>query len=644
MKEFLDNQYKNLFLWTPIFAAFGMGLYFSLGTEPSLWILLLALILGISMFFGVKKWPILCLFACFFTGFGYSGIYTHTKNVKYIEHDVHGIEITGKITDVDFANEKMRIYLDTEKYGTVRVSTTTNESYKIGDVISGNGGLFKPGPADIPNGFDFARWAYFDNISATGYIQDIKTIYTTKSAVYNIRNTIKKHANSFLADSLILGYKHTLPDSHRGIWATNGMSHIWSISGYHTTLVMGWLFILFYFLFRLFPKLVKRTPARIPAILCAWCGLIGYVLLSGCGVATLRAFLMATLIMLAFILRRNIISLRIASIAFIILIMINPHFVMQAGFQLSFAAIFGILWLWTVVNPTLPNNKFLKYIYGAFLTALIATLFTCPFAIMHFGTLSLYGILGNLIFLPVFSFIIMPLVIIGTILSIFGLLGPLVLAHNVYNIMLTIASDITSLPLANLNVGYITNIPIIFITLGFCCIIFIRNSDKFKYAILRHFNLLLGGTLISIGTIIFLFSPLPVFYISNNHKLIGAVIDGKLHFNKTHDSSNYFAFDTWKQSNCETQGTDNLQLHKEYGVYKVNFPHWSIVHIQNFTTLSKNILSMCNDDGIKYIVSYFNVNTDSKCARKIIHGGGIIYKSGHFTKINSNRFWHNRHE
>ena len=197
MKEFLYNQLKNIFLWAPIFISLGAGLYFSCGMEPNLWILIGCLILGIGVMFGIKRYPALCILACFFLGFGYSGIYSHLKNVPTIEHDIHGIEITGKITNLDYTNDKLRIYLNTKNYGKVRVSTITNNIYNIGDIISGKGGLFKPKPADIPNGFDFARWAYFDNISAIGYIDDIKTIYTAESAVYNIRNHIKNISNSF---------------------------------------------------------------------------------------------------------------------------------------------------------------------------------------------------------------------------------------------------------------------------------------------------------------------------------------------------------------------------------------------------------------------------------------------------------------
>ena len=644
MKEFLHNQYKNLLLWGIIILSFGAALYFSLNYEPNIWIIISSFIIGLVSLCGVKRFSAICIASFFTIGFGYSGLYTHFQDVPYIEHDIHGIEIAGKITQLDYTDDKTRIYLDTENYGKVRVSTTTDTTYNIGDIISGTGGLFHPKPADIPNGFDFARWMYFKNISATGYIKDIKTLYTAESSVYNIRNNMQQTCKSFLCDSLILGYKSTMPTTHRDIWATNGMAHIWSISGYHTTLIMGWLFVIFYFMFRLCPKLVRRVPARIPAIICAWVGLIGYVFLSGGSIATLRAFLMATLAMMAIIFGRNILSLRMAAIAFIILFMINPLFIMQTGFQLSFSCIFGILWLWQTLKPQMPSNKILKYLYASVLTATIATVFSSAFIMLHFGKLQMYGIIGNMIFLPIFSLILMPLVIIGAISTIFGFYAPISFAHSVYEYMFTIAGKIANTPMSEINIGNIPNASVLFIIIGLGCIIFIINNDRFKYLLLRHMNYMLGAIFVIIGIIVAAFTPRPVFYISPNHKLIGAVIDNKLQFNKTRDSSNYFAFDTWKQSNGENTGTDNIRLAKESGVYRVSFKDFSVCYIQNFVPLAKNLSTLCNDTEIKYIVSYFNIHTNSACASKIIHGGGVIYKSGRFIPISAHRLWHNRHQ
>lgn len=641
MREWLKAQ--SLFLWVPIFLAFGMAFYFSLFSEPNMAILFLVFGTGIASSTLTRKFPIASLFAFFAIGFGYAGIYTHLKDVPSLSHDIHEIDISGVITDLDYANGKTRIYLKTENFGNIRVSTESDKIFRIGDEISGTGGLFKPKPADIPNGFDFARWAYFNNITGTGYIKDIKITYTPESAVYNIRDSIKKSVKSFLVDTLVLGYKHALPDGHREIWTTSGVAHIWSISGYHMTLVTGWLFLIFYLIFRSIPYIVRRIPARIPALICSWAGLCVYVLLSGASVATLRAFIMATLIIIAFILGRSALSLRIAAITFITILALNPSYVIHAGFQLSFAAVFGIIWLWNNANPPMPKIKPLRYVYGALLTTIIATVFTVPFIIGHFGKFPLYGILGNLIFLPIFSFLIMPLVFIGTLFGDIGTNAPLTLAHHIYDHAFKIAERIANMPVPNLGIGIVPNSAIIMFIIGLGCLIFIKNSEKFKYIITRHINLSLCITFVLIGTVICITTDKPIFYISSNHKLIAAVIDGKLKFNKSHDSSNFFAFDTWKISNGEKIGTENELLSKESGVYTISYPNLKIAYIQSFVPLSKNIGKICSDKSIKYFASYFDIHSES-CNATIIKNGAVIYPNGKIKYIPFNRLWHNRPE
>ena len=643
MRDWFNAQKLNAFLWAPIFMAFGMAFYFTVGPEPSLIKLILALITGTAGIVLFRRIPIVALIMSFAFGFGYAGIYAHIKNTPQISRDIHNIEITGRIIDIDHTEEKIKLHIKTDNFGIVRVTTTDKIQLNAGDIISGDGGLFKPNPADTPYGFDFARHAYFNNMTATGYIKDIKMLYTAKTDVYSPRQYIKTRANSFLTDSLLLGYKNALTTEQRNVWNTNGVAHLWSISGYHMTLICGWLFFMFYVIFRCIPKLVRRIPARIPATICSWVGLIGYVFISGGGVATLRAFIMATLVMLAIILGRTALSMRMASLALITIALINPYNIMRAGFQLSFSAIFGIVWLWTCVKPDLPHNRILKYLYSAFLTTIVATLFTAPFILTHFGEIPIYGVLGNLIFLPLFSFILMPFVIIGTICALMGFYKPISFAHNIYDELYSIAESIANLPFGNLSVGIPPNVSIVFMIIGLACLIFIHNLDTLKPLIARHINLVLCPVFIIIGTAIWLTSPRPIFYISHDHKLIGAVIDRKLKFNKSHDSGNYFAFDNWRKMNREKTGTENERITKESGIYTISRPYWKIVYLPNFVSVSKNIISMCQDPQIKYIASYFDIDSNN-CGNKIIHGGAVVYKSGHIDYVPSNRLWHNPHE
>ena len=643
MKKFLYNQRENLFLWSPIVTAFGIALYFSLFNEPQITTLAIMFIIGVAAIIALRRRPFFAIIACFISGFGYAGIYTHMKTVPMLRHDIHGTEITGHVTEIDTGGEKTKIYLRTENFGKVRVSTTDTIDIKIGDTISGNGGLFKPKPADIPHGFDFARHMYFKNLSATGYLRDIKIIYTPDSAVYIVRQHIHELSKSFLTDTLVLGYKNALPDGHRDTWATNGMAHIWSISGYHMTLIGGWLFILFYFIFRLIPPLVRHVPARIPALACTWIGLLGYIFISGAGVATLRAFIMATLVMVAFMFGRNALSIRMVSIALFAIMIFNPYYVMTAGFQLSFAAIFGIIWLWQNINPRTPNSKALKYVYTAILTALVATVFTAPFIILHFGAIPIYSIIGNIVFLPIFSFIIMPLVIIGTMCACVGIHTPLEIAHIIYDRAYSIAEKLSQIPYSEITIGNIPNSTIILITIGLACLIFIKDDTSFKNFFARHIGPASAILFICAGITICATTEKPIFYISHDHKLIATPIDGKLQFNKSHDSGNYFAFDNWKKFNGEKIGTENLRYTAESGVYTISQQNFDIVYFKNFVSLSKHFSNLCDNPHIKYIASNFDIKSE-KCADKIIHGGGVIYKSGEMIQIPSNRWWHNRPE
>ena len=515
-----------------------------------------------------------------------------------------------------------------DKTAIVRVSVDNNtvKLPNIGDEIRGNGGLFKPAPAHAPGTFDYARWAYFNGLTAAGYMNDLQIVnYADSGNINKLRNTLHRNANSFLVDSLILGYKNAVPSDDAPIWTAAGVGHVWSISGFHMTLVGGWIFLVFWVLFRAIPYVTRRVPARLPAMGCAWLGLAGYLFIAGSDVATIRAFIMTTLVFMAGACGRSAISMRNIAVAFCIIFFINPHFVMQAGFQLSFAAVFGLVWLYTVVKPKMPQNKFLKIIWACVLTSIVATVFTAPFVAMHFGAIQIYGVIGNLVLLPVFSFVIMPLVLIG-VLS--GTMLPIDVAHGMYNAILKIAQFIANLPCATINVPHITNAAAVCMILAFICLILIKPV-KIKV------NQVLFVILSVIGVVIVCITPRPIFYATYDNELVAFVRDdGKLEFNKSRASNHWFAFDTWKQINGENTSTPNPRRKHDNGIYG----YGNIVYVQKFVPLMNNISKLCADDNVKYIVSYFDIKS-TKCKHKILRGGFVIYPNGYVKYIQNNRRW-----
>ena len=646
MKEVLENQRPNVFLWVPFVMAFGAALYFSYGAEPNF---IFCCIVAVISFCCAMFWraPIVFRgFLLFIFGFCYACAYTNILNTPVMPRDIQNKNIVGRVVALDHTADKHRIFIrvknsdlniKSDGAAIVRVSIDSDTLPNLGDKIKTRATLFKPNPPDIYGGFDFARWAYFSGITATGYIDDF-TITTpgTHTTMNGVRDWLHNKADSMLVDGLVLGYKNTLPKEERATWMAAGIGHIWSISGFHMTLIGGWLFTLFYFLFRCIPPVVRRVPARHIATIFAWIGVIGYLCISGMGVATIRAVFMMTLLMIAAIMGRGAFSLRNVCLAFCAIFLINPYYVMTAGFQLSFSAIFGLVWFWTVVNPKMPNNKILRIICTAILTAIIASLFTAPFVALHFYSVPLYSILGNLILLPIFSFLIMPLVIIGTILSIFNIHFPLQIADTIYNWTLGIANGIANLPFAKITPAYISNNAICLIIVGMMCVVLIRP-------IRTRINYILCAAFILVGITFVATSSRPVFFATPDHELVGAFNDGEILFNKSRDSGHYFAFDTWKHLTATELDTPNNRAKHDHGLYIFETPRHKIAYTQKFLPLQNNIAQLCNDPNIDFIVSYLNIS-GNKCANKILHGGFTIYDSGKIIYIPTNRRWNNPHQ
>lgn len=645
MKEILENQRPNAFLWAPFVMAAGAALYFSVSTEPNLpfaWLFTIVTFCAATFL----RIPIIIRgILLFLFGFCYANAYTAAINTPIMPHDMRDINIVGHVTAIDHTPDKHRIFirvpttdLSIKSGGNaiVRVSTESTNLPNIGDEIITRATLFTPSLPDIYGGFDFARWAYFNRITATGYIDNFTITKTGVHTTTNgIRNRIHTRADSMLVDGLVLGYKNTLPADERAIWMAAGVGHIWSISGFHMTLIGGWLFAIFYFIFRCIPPVVRRVPARHVAAICAWVGVTIYLCISGMGVATIRAFLMTTLLMVAAIMGRNAFSLRNVCLVFCAIFLINPYYVMTAGFQLSFSAIFGLVWFWTVVNPKMPNSKILRILCTTILTAIIASLFTAPFIALHFYSVPLYSIIGNLILLPIFSFLIMPLVMAGAILAILDIHFPLHFADIVYNWALGIANHISGLPFATITPAHVSNTAICFIIFGMMCIVFVRT-------IRIKINYILGTIFILIGTIVVAASPRPVFFATPDHELVGIANNGEILFNKSRASNHYFAFDTWKHLTGNDINTTNDRAKHNHGLYIFDTPKYKIAYMQKFTALQNNLSHLCDDENIDFIVSYLEIN-GNRCADKILHGGFTIYESGKIIYVPINRRWNSQH-
>lgn len=610
--------------------AFGSAAYFTLSFEPNIAYPLSISAIAAAILLFRKPGILLATILLFIFGFCYAVGFTRWLNTPQIKHTLRNHEITGKVTNIDYTNDKARVFIKSN-IGLVR-ATTTSDAPKIGDTVSARVTVFKPDGPSAPGTFDYARWTYFNGITATGYINEITVTDRGKAGNINtFRDYIHSKTNSFLSDTLVLGYKSAVPKDDTPIWTATGVGHVWSISGFHMTIVGGWLFAFFYLAFRLIAPLTKRIPARFPAIICAWLGLLFYLFLSGIDVATIRAFLMTSLAFGAILLGRNALSMRFTCLAFIAIYLLNPHYAMQPGFQLSFAAIFGLIWYFEgrEYKKSTLFGKAINIVKYAAITSVIATAFTAPFVAAHFYSMPLYGLLGNLFLLPVFSFIIMPLVLFGTVTALFGFFGPLIFSATIYDWTLTAAHRISELPFATIQIPHVSNMALAMMLVGFLCLMFINY---------RRVNYILFVLFITVGITTAALAPRPIFYTTYDNELVGFVRDGKLEFNKARASNHYFAFDSWKQLNFEKTGTKNIRRKCAGGVCKFG----DMVYIQKYVPLSRNIAELCRSNDTKYIVSYFKIDAPN-CNARILHGGFVMYKSGKVVFTPHGRWWHTVH-
>ena len=653
MQDWLRHQFQNAFLWTPILLSFGAAMYFACPDTVCTVAGGFAAAIFIGAIVARRKIPARAAGAFLF-GFLYAVAFTYIVDTPRLTRPLRDVEISGTVVGLDYAPPVVRAYIripaqtlnrNAHRDAIVRANIPADTTVAVGDKIVANAFLYPPQPASAPETFDYARWAYFNRLSATGAISKIHSVTDGASAhtMADIRARLHNAADSMLVDTLVLGHKSALAKSDRDIWTAAGIAHIWSISGFHITLVGGWLFAIMFFVFRRISYITRRIPARVPALICAWFGLLFYVGLAGFGTATMRAFLMTSLMFIAFIIGRGALALRNIAIAFCVLFLVNPYSVMQPGFQLSFAAVFGIIWFWGNHRKfyTTRIGRAVGAVRTLMLTTIVATLFTMPFVMAQFHQVPLYGLIGNMILVPIFSFVIMPAVLIGAPAAVIGWHGPVHLAQYVYGYARDVAVWISNLPHANIITAATPNSAVICAIIAMAALMFIRYKPDARHVLVRHANIVICAFMMTVAGMVFLFTPRPVVFVSPDRQLVGFVYDDEIKFNHRKNSANLFAFSTWREVLGQPADAPNIQIKSDNGVWRYTTDKFTFVYIQKFMPLMREIGSLCRDRSVDYIVSYFDIDAPN-CHAKILRGGAAIYPSGRVRYSYVPRPWNNQ--
>nr|MBQ0091644.1 ComEC/Rec2 family competence protein [Candidatus Enterousia merdequi] len=286
------------------------------------------------------------------------------------------------------------------------------------------------------------------------------------------------------------------------------------------------------------------------------------------------------------------------------------------------------------------TNRVLHILYLSLMTAIIATVFTLPFVIAHFGYIPIYTLIGNVVILPIFSFAIMPLVMLGTIFALFGNHFLLDITNYIYQFALKIAEHISDLPYANLRINYISNSVLLLSVFGLICLISIVKPNS-KNIFIRNINYIICVCFITCAVLTSCFRQKPLFYSTSDNELVAFVVDNKLKFSKAKSSAHYFVFNSWREFNGEEKQDKNERYKCVKGLCIYQTKNWKLVYIKTLTSVIKNIETICSDTTVDFIITPVKIEAPH-CHAKIINRGLLIYQDKTITRISNLRPWNNQ--
>lgn len=448
----IDLQRGHLVLWVPVCLAIGIGIYFSLRFEPdaTVWYALVGLavfLTFVSRFAPSTVAPILIGLALIISGASLAKLRVEQVRAPILEFRYYG-PIEGRVIKIDrSASDAVRLTLDhvvlrdmsLERTPTrVRVSLHGEQPilyHKPGDVLILTGHLSPPsGPAE-PGGFDFQRHAWFDQLGAVGYTRTpvLRAAPAERGAalfVFRLRSALSQKIQTSMegktgafAAAIMTGDRSGMDQQSLEALRASNLAHLLAISGLHMGLLTGFIFASVRYAFAFSPHLALRYPIKKIAACVALAVGAFYLALSGGNVATLRAYIMVSVMFGAVLCDRRAITLRSVAIAAIIVLILTPEALVGPGFQMSFAATTALVVTFSALRSVEMYRwpSWAQMLANVFISSGVAGLATAPIAAAHFNQIAHFGLIANVLSVPLMGLLVMPAAVLSLCLAPFGL-------------------------------------------------------------------------------------------------------------------------------------------------------------------------------------------------------------------------------
>ncbi len=617
--------------WFPVGLIFGIASYFSLSDEPGLLSYLCLLTIGIASVIWWSQHPNFGLLTLLITGFclGFCLIGAKVRNnhTQMFSSTQKTVQLSGQIESIENHPYKddptLRIILDQVKIDhqvftaklRLNAAATQAENWKIGDKLQVEASIYPiPMPSSL-HGYFARRAAFLQGVGGTARLQELIAHESTDAqpfTTYRYKLTQKLLAKlqapfGAIAAALVTGDRSYIPTDLRQAFADAGLAHVLAISGLHLSLIAGLIFLLLRRLMCLWPAFSNRFPVKkVTAVLAAIASSL-YMAIADFGIPVQRSFMMISLAMIAICLDRTAFSMRSLAIAAAIVLIFSPQSLLSASFQLSFAAVLGLLAFYESGWPRLTEKvlknssnflgfkKLLSGLLGILLTTLIASLATTPFSVAFFQRFTAQAILGNLMAIPLVGFLIMPLGLFSVISLTFGGLDSLFwLWEKSLALLCVIANYVATLPGAAIQVKAVPSQALVIFSMGMLWLCLWKKAWRW-----------LGVAPIFIGVFLWRADELPIAYISQQCDIIAYHQSNVMYIS---EPRNTFVSDIWAKEwgLCQQQPwKDGYHHFTTPNLLLISSPKDGIAYLNQTVTLPDTVITFGYANTLKNMASKF---------------------------------------
>jgi len=479
LERLFEGEREQLPLWLPVGLVLGISAWFWLPDRFG-WTAFVAsaaaAFLGFAAFAGRLRWGrALALFALT-AAFGCALIWTKAERAaaprlqrEQLVEFIGRIETTQRLA----AEQTLRLVVAPSGDPTLprRFRVNVDDSRAAGLVpgatVRIRAFLLPPAPMAAPGAYDFARTAWFQQIGGSGRAANVTILLPPseqgwRAMIADWRQRLAGHIRSQLggaeggiASALATGDQYGIGEEDADAMRRSGLAHLLSVSGLHLTAVVGGVMLLTLKLLALSPVLALRFRlVMIAAGVAALAG-IGYTLLTGAEVPTVRSCIAALLILAGIAIGREALTLRLVAVGALVVLLLWPESLVGPSFQLSFAAIVAIVALHE--HPKIQAllscrdegwaARLGRFLLGLVLTGLAVEVALAPIALFHFHRAGLYGALANVVAIPLTTFVVMPLEALALLFDLIGLGAPFWwLTGKALNLLLWLAHTAATAP------------------------------------------------------------------------------------------------------------------------------------------------------------------------------------------------------